>query len=303
MIFFRAALAVLPFFTSVALGNISTESNSSSIDVFRTSSVPVFKTVGDDMVYEVEVDQRKLEGVDDVDGVYYDDNENDNVKVTQLNRMRSRIGMSPISSRLVMSPTNRQTDIWSLVNSLDGYKQSAMWESVNGVRTLKRMKYMILPVWWSDQDPDDEILAMNPTKIENMFETVTQHYTDMSWGAFDLSIEILPQTQLLESSMQNPDMSVVNRETKSIITDTYSKVSGTDYDGVVTIYWKAHNGNLSNGGGWGSVNGVNMWMTYYANTAGLNFAVTRHEVGHNFGHPHHGKNLLLCFTIARHIYA
>jgi len=98
------------------------------------------------MVYEVEVDQPKFKGLDDVDGVYYDDNEDDNVKVTQLNRMRSRIGMSPISSRLVLSPTTRQKDIWSLVNSLDDRKQSAIWESVNGVRTLRRIKYMVFPV-------------------------------------------------------------------------------------------------------------------------------------------------------------
>jgi len=151
----------------VALGNVSTISNSTSVDVFHTSSVPAtFKTVEDDMVYEIEVDQRKLEGVDDVDGLYYDDNEDDNVKVTQLNRMRSRIDMSPISFRLVLSPTTRQKDVWSLVKSLDDRKQSAMWESVNaGVRMLKRIKYIVLPVWWIDQDPDDEEPHIDPKSV------------------------------------------------------------------------------------------------------------------------------------------
>jgi len=62
-------------------------------------------------------------------------------------------------------------------------------------------------------------------------------------------------------------MGVVDAETRCIITNTYNKVDRTDYDGFITIYWKAYTGNLSNGGGWGSVNGVNnQWMTYFKNT-------------------------------------
>lgn len=98
----------------------------------------------------------------------------------------------------------------------------------------------------------------------------------MSWNGFLLEWETLAQEKLLQSSQSNPSMGTVNEETKTILANA-GHIQGTHFDGVATVYWKADNGNLANGGGWGTVNGLNQWMTYYA-SSGLSFAVTRHEV-------------------------
>jgi len=115
-------------------------------------------------------------------------------------------------------------------------------------------------------------------KIQNIFDQTNQYYQDMSWNQFTITIEILPQVQI-PISRELPNLNEVDQKTREIITSS-GKVQGVDYDGVVTVYWKPVNGDMANGGGWGSVNGYSQWMTYYA-SSGLSYAVTRHEVGHS----------------------
>lgn len=58
-----------------------------------------------------------------------------------------------------------------------------------------------------------------------------------------------------------------------------------DFDGIMLVYHTSQSGPFSGGGGWAGVNGFFVWMSFETD-----FAVTRHEVGHNFGHPHHMSN-------------
>ncbi len=131
--------------------------------------------------------------------------------------------------------------------------------SDGGRLTLKSLKYIILPVWWSEEEGDTSF-NVDPAQIEATYSANRQYYKDMSWNKMDVTYEILPQAAI-GISKANPGMGNVQDETKLKVAEA-GKVEGVDFDGISVAYWKADNGNLANGGGWGSVNGLFTWMTY-----------------------------------------
>jgi len=98
----------------------------------------------------------------------------------------------------------------------------------------------------------------------------------------DVTFQILPQT-VFTVSRASPNFGDTADAAKAII-DSLGYVEDEDYNGINLVYFTAQAGSFSGGGGWANVNGRFMWMSY-----SLGLAVTRHEIGHNFGHPHHGE--------------
>ncbi len=131
--------------------------------------------------------------------------------------------------------------------------------SVDDRITLKRLKYVIQPVWWK-QEENDSSFDVDESQIEDTYDDNKQIYKDMSWNEMKVSYEILPQ-QKIGVSKTKPDMNDVKEKTRQIVQDS-GYVEGVDYDGISVTYWKANDGNLANGGGWGSVNGLFTWITY-----------------------------------------
>jgi len=154
--------------------------------------------------------------------------------------------------------------------------------SVNGKPTLKTFKYLVLPIWWSDEDSSDSSLTMSPTHIQDIYNQNKQYYDDMSWGKMDVTFQVLPQTVFTISSA-SPTFDATYDAAKAIV-DSLGYVEDEDFNGINLVYFTAKTGVFSGAGGWAEVNGRFMWMSYE-----LALDVTRHEIGHNFGHPHHGE--------------
>ena len=131
---------------------------------------------------------------------------------------------------------------------------------------------MMLPVWWDGENVTDPALTMDPNQIEGIMEIVQQYYVDMSWGKMNLTWQMLPQQVLTGQTAAAPDFTPTADAARAIVSAQYTK--GVDYDGIALVYFTATSGPFSGGGGWASVNGDFMWMSYE-----MGFSVTRHEVG------------------------
>lgn len=157
---------------------------------------------------------------------------------------------------------------------------SAVWGSTeNGRRTLSKMRYLILPIWFNDeaQTPADT------SKIITVMEQTKAFYSDMSWNRHEISWSILNQVRL-DISRTNPTLTAVSDAAQQHILTLGMKYPDT-HTGIIITYNVAAAGDLSFSGGWGAINGNVTWMSMPPS-----YSVTRHEVGHNYGHPHHGSN-------------
>ena len=202
--------------------------------------------------------------------------------------------------------------MWEYVAGMEDYKAaSPLYSGSEGDLTLSTLHYVLLPIWWSDEDPSDPNLTMDPNQLEGIMQQNQDYYLDMSWDKMDVTFEIMPQT-LFPVSSDGPSFGDTSDAARTIVTDA-GLVEDVDYNGIALIYFVAQSGPFAGGGGWASVNGDFMWMSYQ-----IGLAVTRHEgkltmtnlirfnlkfshltsllslivflhytVGHNFGHPHH----------------
>ena len=75
-----------------------------------------------------------------------------------------------------------------------------------------------------------------------------------------VTAKILSQT-VSGISKANPSMTEVKDRATEIVNDS-GKVQGEDYDAISVAYRVADSGNLGNGGGWASVNGLFSWVSY-----------------------------------------
>ena len=139
---------------------------------------------------------------------------------------------------------------------------------------------MVMPIWWNDESQSDQ---MNLVDSQSVFSDNNQYYKDMSWNKMDVTYEFLSQS-VLNVSKASPSFSDTDTAARDALT-SLGKVQGVDYDGICLIYNVADSGPFSGYGGWASVNGDFMWNSYQ-----LGINVLRHEIGHNFGHPHHRSN-------------
>ena len=116
-----------------------------------------------------------------------------------------------------------------------------------------------------------------------MAETV-QYFSDMSFGKMEITYEILDQT-VLKVSSANPSYTWTKKQCENHLSGSgYRK--GVDFDGIILIYPIPQSGNLKDSGGLGLINGDFIWIS----SDSLMYKVFRHEIGHNFGHDHHGRN-------------
>lgn len=182
------------------------------------------------------------------------------------------------------SVDDRQADVWNKIKTMEDYKGGRIFTDNNGDGpTLSNFHYILQPIWWSDQNSADPSLKMDMSNTESVMERNLNYYRDMSWNKMDVTYNILAQQQLSVSSV-NPSWSDTEAAARALI-ESQGYIEGVDFDGIILIYYVAQNGPFSGHGGWGNVNGPFTWMSF-----DTDFAVTRHEIGHNFGHPHHMSN-------------
>jgi len=173
--------------------------------------------------------------------------------------------------------TANRKRFWENFKKVDDWKDSNIFEPGPDDRpVLSQFKYIVLPIWWSDENENDPDERMDLSTIQNIMDLNNDQYDTMSFDSINVSYQILDQTKFTISSVK-PGFG----DTETAATEIVNQ-SGNSYDGIILVYHTAQDGPFQGGGGWGNVNGPFIWMSYR-----LGFSVTRHEIGHNFGHPHH----------------
>jgi len=176
--------------------------------------------------------------------------------------------------------TENRHKFWENYLKVDDWKNSDIFTTgPEGRPVLANFKYIILPIWWSDEDENNPEKIMDLSTIEDIMDKNYDYYEEMSFDSIQVTYQILDQTKFSISS-ENPDFGDTEAAARAFLDTTdYS------YDGIILVYHTAQDGPFQGGGGWGNVNAYEVpftWMSYR-----LDFSVTRHEIGHNFGHPHH----------------
>lgn len=174
---------------------------------------------------------------------------------------------------------------WDIFENRDFSKDAPLFTTDGTTLTLSRFKYLVLPIWWSDEPENCPATNQDPSSIAPIMNKNIEYYHQMSWNKFDLSYEILPQQKFTVSS-ENPGFGETEDAAFDLLETLGYEQGDGSFDGVILTYSLAQNGPFSGGGGWGNVNGPFTWMSY-----SIDFSVTRHEIGHNFGHPHHRSML------------
>jgi len=201
---------------------------------------------------------------------------------------------SPITSTFSVtnSEAKRQADVWEKIHDMEDYKSNLrLYSTINGDRArLTSFHYIVQPVWWADNDNTDPSLVMDLAKIMTALDQTIQYYSDMSWGSMQITYDILPQ-QILSgsiSSTSNPGLVNTGSAARQLVA-SQGYQSGVDYDGILLVYFQPSTGELSTlpGGAHAEINSDFVWLSY---ETGVNYKTMRQEVGHNFGHAHHGSN-------------
>lgn len=125
---------------------------------------------------------------------------------------------------------------------------------------------------------------MDVHAIKSAMDEAVQYYKDMSWGQMLITYELLPQRRLTVSSA-SPKLTPAKKACEQVVSNQGYK-QGVDYDGIIFLYHTAQSGQLQNSGAKGQMNGDFIW----ASSKDITYGVFRHEIGHNLGHDHHGRN-------------
>jgi hypothetical protein len=182
----------------------------------------------------------------------------------------------------VVANKNRDVAFFDVFSQLENYKKERpIWNTTqNGRLTLSKMNYLILPIWFND----DNKTAADITKINTTMQQVRQYYKDMSWNQHEVSWSFLNQVELVNISRAKPTLDEVSKATQEYILPLGMQYPIT-HTGLIIAYNVAASGDMNFTGGWGVINGNVIWLSMPPVPA-----VARHELGHNYGHPHHGAN-------------
>jgi len=176
--------------------------------------------------------------------------------------------------------TENRYKFWENYMKVDDWKDSDIFKpGPEGRPVLADFKYIILPIWWSDEDENDPEKIMDLSSIEDVMYTNYDYYEEMSFDSIQVTFQILNQTKFSISS-ENPDFGDTGAAAKA-----YLDTTDNTYDGIILVSHLAQDGPCQGEGGWGNVNANEVpftWMSYR-----LDFRVTRHQIGRNFGHPRH----------------
>jgi hypothetical protein len=147
-------------------------------------------------------------------------------------------------------------EVWNQLVIMDSLKTGPIYETRSGDErpTLTNFKYFVQPVWWSDQDPNASY--MNPDQIQMEWDLASQFYNEMSWGAFTLDYEILPQQVLRNASSVNPGWETETDRLALELVNGQGYLKGKDFNAVCLLYNLARDGPFSGSGGYGNVNGM-----------------------------------------------
>lgn len=176
--------------------------------------------------------------------------------------------------------SDRQAKVWGKISTFDSFKTSPLYSGAKP--TLTTFKQIIVPVWWSDEDTNDPNKRFDPNRISVAMTETKKWFSEMSWGKVALSYDQLPQQQI-DVSKVSPGFRNTEAAARKIVAEN-GLVKHKDYNGVIMIY---------NGPDGGSIKGA-YWANYgdsFNWYPGVScFGCIKHELGHNFGHPHHHAN-------------
>ena len=184
------------------------------------------------------------------------------------------------STSLVVTKSSRDT-FFDIFTKFETYKaDQALWTNEqNGRRTLAKMKYVICPIWLSDETNEPANVASMITVMQKNKE----FYNRMSWNQHEVTWEFIDDLKLVNySSSNDPTRGKVADACIDYMTNVRGKTYPDTHTGLIVAYNPTKSGDLSWYGGVAVLNYNITWMSL-----GFNFEVTRHELGHNYGHPHH----------------
>jgi len=173
------------------------------------------------------------------------------------------------------NPSKNRKDAFAKLNSRNNYKRPPYFEN----DVLTKFRYLFLPTWYSDESPKE---PLDRAVFDATCEEVKEYYRKMSFGPMELTCEVLTQVTV-PISKYNP----IPKDLKDAVL-AKAKAQGREYgdgtfDGLAVLFNSAESGEM-NGYNAASVNNINNFM-WIQSIGSRN--VIRHEIGHNFGHPHH----------------
>ena len=139
---------------------------------------------------------------------------------------------------------------WQIYNNWESFKtRDSLWSDSGSRRTLTNVKYVVLPIVWSD----DSATPYDEQGLRDALDDVSAYYSRMSWNKHSLSFQLLSQATI-DVSKSNPGYLEVERAVRRYITDTLMLTEFVDYDAISIIYSKADNGAAFDGTNRGVVN-------------------------------------------------
>jgi hypothetical protein len=169
---------------------------------------------------------------------------------------------------------------YEIFSKFESYKTDrALWTTTQqGRRTLTKMKYLICPVWFADEvEKPADITLMGSIMQRNK-----EFYERMSWNQHEVTWEFVPDLKFVNlTTTNNPTRDQGSKECLQYI-NTLGKQYPTTQTGLIVAYNPIQAGDYSFRGGVAVINYNITWMSIP-----FDFSVTRHELGHNYGHPHH----------------
>lgn len=139
---------------------------------------------------------------------------------------------------------------WRIFENWESFKsKDSVWSGTGSRRTLSNVKYLVLPIVWSD----DSATAYSEQELRDIFDSVAAYYARMSWNKLSLSYQLLDQATI-DVSKANPGYQEVERAVRRYITDDLMLTEFIDYDAISIIYSRADNGAAFDGTNRGVVN-------------------------------------------------